>query len=48
MWTYELATAFALFLLHVCVTVNMQRELIRVRQGVVTDTITVDASLCSR
>jgi len=34
--------------IHVCVTVNMQRELIRMRQGVVTDTITVDASLCSR
>lgn len=34
--------------IHVCVTVNMQRELVAVQDQVALGTITVDAALCSR
>jgi D-serine deaminase-like pyridoxal phosphate-dependent protein len=34
--------------IHVCVTINMQRELIQVRDGDIVGTLTVDAALCSQ
>lgn len=34
--------------IHVCVTINMQRELITVRNGAAVGTLSVDAGLCSR